>query len=773
MALGVGAGVALERLGGELVEPDPADRRGGAAEVAIDQLAVEPDGLEDLRPAVGGDRRDPHLRHHLEQALADRLQQPLERLLVGDARGQLGATMQIGERLEQQIGVDRGGAVADQRRKVVVLARLAGLDHEAGLQPGALVDQVLVHRAERQHRGDRHPVGAEAAVGDHDQVRRAGDRGARLARDPVERRLEPALAGLQRPGGVEGGRAQRRVRGAGDPLELGVGEHRVLEHELHRVLGTLGEHVALGADPRLEAHHDRLADRVDRRVGDLSESLLEVREQRRLLLRERREGEVVAHRAGRLEARLGRGRDQHPQVLLAVAEGELAAAQRLGRRQRSLLVEVVEPDLAVRAPVAVGALAGDLELGLAVGVQEPALQVDDEQPARVQAPAADDLRRVDRQHAGLGPHHDQALVGDHPAPGAEAVAVEAAADHPPVGEGHRGGAVPGLDHRRAVAVEALELRRHVVAVLVGSRDHHHHRLGQRPAGEREQLEHPVEGGRVGAALGDQRQAPLEVGAEELGVQRRLAGAHPVDVAGDRVDLAVVGEQPQRLGQLPAREGVGREARVDDGERALQLGIAQVGVEPRQLRRAQHPLVDHGPGAEAGDRERRARLELGDPAGDEQPPLELVLVDHVGAGADQQLAELGGDVAGGLAAAGQVDRDLAPAERLLAGLDHRLLEQPLLRLPQGRVAGEEAAGDRDAARVGQLRAGDPELAGAGAQEAVRELDQDPGAVAGARVGAGGAAVLEVVERGQRQVDDVVARLPVEARDEGDAAGVVFV
>ncbi len=152
-------------------------------------------------------------------------------------------------------------------------------------------------------------------------------------------------------------------------------------------------------------------------------------------------------------------------------------------------------------------------------------------------------------------------------PGRRPLRSRQRAEHAPVGEDHRRRAVPGLDHRGAVAVEGVELRRHVVAVLVGGRDHHHHRLGERPPGERQQLEHAVEGGRVGAAVGDQRQAALEVGAEEVRVQRRLAGAHPVDVAGQRVDLAVVGEQPQRLGELPAREGVGREARVDDGERA--------------------------------------------------------------------------------------------------------------------------------------------------------------------------------------------------------------
>jgi hypothetical protein len=56
--------------------------------------------------------------------------------------------------------------------------------------------------------------------------------------------------------------------------------------------------------------------------------------------------------------------------------------------------------------------------------------------------------------------------------------------------------------------------------------------------------------------------------------------------------------------------------------------------------------------------------------------------------------------------------------------------------------------------------------------VGELDQDARAVPGARVGTRRATVLEVVERRQRPVDDVVKRHAVEARDRGDSAAVVF-
>jgi len=96
-----------------------------------------------------------------------------------------------------------------------------------------------------------------------------------------------------------------------------------------RVLRRLIEQVALVAEARREAHHDFLAQRVDRRVGDLREQLLEIGEQRRRLIGEHRQCDVVAHRPHRLGAVLGHRRHQYAQVLLGVAEGALSQSQRL------------------------------------------------------------------------------------------------------------------------------------------------------------------------------------------------------------------------------------------------------------------------------------------------------------------------------------------------------------------------------------------------------------------------------------------------------------
>ena len=69
----VGAGVPGERLLGERLDADAADARRRAGEVPLDELGREAEDLEDLRAAVGRDRRDAHLRHRLQQTLGDAL----------------------------------------------------------------------------------------------------------------------------------------------------------------------------------------------------------------------------------------------------------------------------------------------------------------------------------------------------------------------------------------------------------------------------------------------------------------------------------------------------------------------------------------------------------------------------------------------------------------------------------------------------------------------------------------------------------------------------
>ena len=262
-----------------------------------------------------------------------------------------------------------------------------------------------------------------------------------------------------------------------------------------------------------------LADRVDRRVRDLGEALLEVAEESRRLLGEHRERQVVPHRAGRLLGVARHGREQDAEVLLREAEGELAALELIGRRRRGrgalCLRQILQADRARGVPLAPRRRVRDDALGLALVEDAVLREVDREHRAGAQAPAVGDVLVGDLERAGLGRDGDPPVVGDEPAPRAQAVAVERCAEEGPVGKRDRGRAVPRLDQARVVVVEALELGRDAVAVLVGARDHHHRRVRQGVARQAEELEDVVEGERVGRARRDERQAAREVVAEEL------------------------------------------------------------------------------------------------------------------------------------------------------------------------------------------------------------------------------------------------------------------
>ena len=187
-AVGVRARVTATHLFGQLVDPDATQARHGAGEVLLDELVPEADRLEHLRAPVRRDRGDAHLRHHLEHALAAGLDVALDRLLrvVGTEPVQVVGD-EVLDGLEREVRVHRAGAVAEEQRHVVHLARVARLDHDAHLSAGLLADQVVVHSRDEQQRRDRRPLGAGVAVGQDEDARAVGDRGRRLVAHAVHR----------------------------------------------------------------------------------------------------------------------------------------------------------------------------------------------------------------------------------------------------------------------------------------------------------------------------------------------------------------------------------------------------------------------------------------------------------------------------------------------------------------------------------------------------------------------------------------------------------
>ena len=260
-------------------------------------------------------------------------------------------------------------------------------------------------------------------------------------------------------------------------------------------------------------------------------------------------------------------------------------------------------------PVAVRLPGRDLALRLLVRDDPSSSKIDEEELSRLEPSLPEDVRRLVGQRARLRGEHDPTVGRLVPAAGAQAVAVERRPDDASVGERDRRRTVPRLHQALVERVEPAQLARHVVPSFVRLGDHHHQRVRERAARQHEQLEHVVERRGVRAARPDHGQHLREIGAEEVRGELRLARTHPVDVAAQRVDLAVVRDESIRMRELPARERVRRVARVDERDRRLDPGIAEVEVEPLELRRRQHPLVDERSRGQARHDELGAGLAL--------------------------------------------------------------------------------------------------------------------------------------------------------------------
>ena len=661
------------------------------------------------------------------------------------------------------------------------LARLAGLDDEAdrGAQPRA--DQVMMHGRRRQQGRDRDAVGANEAVRQDDDVVAARNSLVGARAEPVDRRrhaLRPALRGVgyvERLG-VEGilERADRT-----DLLEVLVGEDRLahLEPLLLRI-SLVVEQVRPRPDERDEAHHELLADRVDWRVRHLREVLLEIGVEQLRLRRQCRDRRVRPHRAVRLGARHRHRRHQEVQILLRVAERLLAIEQRdvAARDARLDAVQLLQHELRTIDPLLVGVQRAQLLLDVGVRDDAALLEVDQQHLARLQSPLPDDLLLRDRQDTGLRGHDHEPVVGDEVAGGAQAVAVERGADLAAVGEGHGGGAVPRLHHRGVILVEALALLIHQRVAGPGLGDQHHHRVGQRVAALHQELERVVEAGGVRLALVGDRPQLLDVLAKEIRRDRGLTRRHPVDVAAQRVDLAVVRHVAVGVRELPGRECVGREALVDQRQRRRQRGVAQIGEIFAELAGEQQTLVDDRPrrhrhGVIAGEAlvltgEDGVRYLL---AQHEETPLEKILVGVARPAADEDLAGQGLARLDALAERLRVDRHVAPTQQLETLGGDRLLDDGDDLL--GRLArlGQEHDADRVFA-LGRQR--EAESLGLLDKERVRDLQQHAAAVAGAGIGPRRAAMVDVEEDLQTLLDDVVRLLVVHVGDEADAAGIVL-
>ncbi len=179
-----------------------------------------------------------------------------------------------------------------------------------------------------------------------------GARGAPL--ELGERAFESLGAFFDREERGQRGGEEIALRDAAQFFEIAVGEDGVLELERVAVLRSFGENVALDADVTAQRHHQLFADRIDGRISNLREELLEVIEERLRLIGETGERRIGAHGADGLLAIGGHGSEDEADIFIGVAEGALAGqdaggfdgvlARRLGKAFERDLV-FLEPKL--------------------------------------------------------------------------------------------------------------------------------------------------------------------------------------------------------------------------------------------------------------------------------------------------------------------------------------------------------------------------------------------------------------------------------------------
>ncbi|MNS61942.1 hypothetical protein D3C72_949870 [compost metagenome] len=694
-------------------------------------------------------------------------------------QARIGAAIQtVLEQLLRQPRIDGGGADPDQNGEGVGVQGLGGPHDQRAIGAQTRRDQAAMRPGGGQDHRRGQTLGRGVLVGQDDQggALARGDLG--LVADAIER-LTQSGAGAVALGRNRIGAVDHRGRAVGDDAQQALihagGQDRAVQDEDLGLGLVLGQDVAQVLEAGLQAHGPGFAQGVDGRVGDLAEVLAEVVGQGARQAGQDGGRGVVAHGADRLLAVADQGVQQQVQILAAETGGDLAADQGLadrGARLGSGADDGLQIDHVVE-PVRIGLGGGEGVDGLMLVVEAAMLQIDGDQLAGADVQAALDAALGQGDQTGFGAGQQQAVHSFHGAQGAQAVAVLAGHDPAAVDGAQGGGAVPRLHHRVAVGVEGavLGLHHHVVR---GPGLGHQQGLGQGGGapGADQNLEHIVQRRRVRAARLDHRLDLMVAVAEGRGRHADLVGAHPVQVALKRVDLAVVGQHAEGLGQLPLGEGVGRVALVEDGVAGDDGGVVQVVIQLAQQLGADHALVDDGAGRQGAEVEavQTRRLHRLFDAAATQEELALQFLDlHAFRRGQHDLLDLGPGGVGADADDGQVHRRLAPAVDVEARADGLGLDDGAGVVLGAQVgARQEDLADRDGAGTQGLADG----AHLGREEGLGQFDHDAGAVAGQAVGVDRAAVGHGLQRLDGHVDDLAPGLAVDGADQTHAAGVAF-
>ena len=768
--------IALILLALDVLDTHTAHTAHRAGEVRVDELRRKAHGLEDLCRMVALHRGDAHLGHDGDDAGGRSL------VVVGDAllgrHVQVAACRQIADARMCVVRIDAARGVAHQCRKVVRGRSVAALHHDVGKGTHAGADQVVVHAAHSEQRRHGH-LARSGTIAQHHDVHAVADRSLNVLCKLLERSLQRALAGIAAVDGTETAGLKAHAVDGADTLELLLAQQRALQaHQLAGRTGVL-EQVAVIAQVERGRGDHVLAKGVDGRVCDLSEQLIEVVEERTRLLGQAGQRCIDAHRGERGLALLGHGTHDLVNIIPVIPElghthggGHLGV---LGGRCRSWLVERVDGQRLLGNPITVGLFLGVTGAQLVVVDDAAAGKVDLEHLARPQTAARQDVLGAHLDGAYLACQHKATVARHIVAGGTQAVTVEDGAQRATVGKGDGRRAIPRLHEHGLVSVVGATLLTQAVVVVPRLGQQHGRGTRERTAVHDQELEHIVQNRGVGTLAVDDGHHALKIVLQHGAVQVGLAGANPVDVALEGIDLAVVDDKAVGVRTLPAGRGVGGVARVDERHGRLDGGVVEVDEEAAHLRGDQHALVHDGARAHRAhveDLVAQGKLGVGllfdGATAHVQATLKGIAGGRVVRTAQEGLQDSGHAGSGRLAQVVRVDGHLSPKEQRHAGLGAALLKHAAGILYALVVLREEQHGHTIVALCRQNLAA---LLGLFTKKVMRNLEQDASAVAGVLLESRAAAVLQVDQNGQRIVQNLVMTLTVDIGKRADATSIV--
>src|SRR6185437_10915230 len=259
----IGYAVTAQGFLADVADADSFHARRGPREVAIDQFAIQPDRLEDLRTAIGLHRGDPHFREDLEQTLVDGLDEfSFGRLCVESFR-QIVVALHVDERLEHQIRIDCPGAIPDQTGELMHIARLAGFEDQARFGSRTLMNQVMVDCRDTEQTWDRSPLFIDATIAQNEECVAFLDRLRSLPAQLVDRLAKPIRTFGDAEQHAERLALEVWIGNAADLLQIGIRENRLLHLDPAARFRRFVHQVRLRADVGHERHHKLFANRVD------------------------------------------------------------------------------------------------------------------------------------------------------------------------------------------------------------------------------------------------------------------------------------------------------------------------------------------------------------------------------------------------------------------------------------------------------------------------------------------------------------------------------